>query len=67
MGHSTCPQELQDLRAWLLRTLPDAPPTRQELEGMSARQLKAFVAARGGSTHGLLEKSELLEAALNLL
>lgn len=67
MGHSTCPQELQDLRAWLLRVLPDAPPSRDELEGMSAKQLKAFVSSRGGSTYGLLEKAELLEAALKLI
>lgn len=28
MGHSSCPQELQDLKAFLAQTLPDKAPTR---------------------------------------
>lgn len=67
MGHSTCPQELQDLKRFLLKTLPDKAPTKEEVKKMSAKALKSFLQERGASAAGLLEKSELVEKALSLL
>ena len=67
MGHSTCPQELEDLRKFLLKMLPDEAPTKEQIEKMSARELKSFLKERGESAAGLLEKSELVEKALSLL
>lgn len=67
MGHSSCPQEMADLKAFLLRVLPDAGPSAAEVAAMSARELKAFIQGRGGSTVGLLEKQDLVDAALALL
>ena len=67
MGHSTCPQELRDVRAWLLRVLPEAAPTADEVRAMTAGQLKAFLQGRGVSTTGMLEKKEMVEAAMSLL
>ncbi|KIZ04648.1 hypothetical protein MNEG_3317 [Monoraphidium neglectum] len=43
---------------------PTHVPSREELEAMGARQLKALLAARGVSSEGLLEKSELVEKLL---
>lgn len=67
MGHSSCPQELQDVRNWLLRVLPDLPATREEVQSMSVGQLKAFLQGKGVNTTGMFEKSEMVEAALALL
>lgn len=67
MGHSTCPQELQDLKKFLLKTLPDKAVTKDDVEKMSARELKSFLQERGESAAGLLEKSELVAKALSLL
>ena len=74
MPHSTCSEELSDLKAFLKRVLPDENAkgvdekmTEEELRTMSARQLKEFIAARGGSTTGMLEKEELIEKATQLL
>eukprot|EP00887_Chlorella_sp_A99_P006666 scaffold3.g6666.t1 len=63
MGHSSCPQELQVMRRWLLKVLPDVPPSRAEVDRMSARELKAFLHGRGVSTAGLLEKGDLVAEA----
>ncbi|PSC76869.1 acyl-thioesterase 2 [Micractinium conductrix] len=67
MGHSSCPQELRDVREWLLKVLPDNPPTREEVRAMSGAQLKAFLRAKGVDTRGMLEKGEMVEAALAAL
>ncbi|PRW60012.1 Acyl- thioesterase 1 [Chlorella sorokiniana] len=67
MGHSSCPQELRDLRTWLLKVLPDTPPTKEEVQHMSVAQLKAFLQSKGVSTTGMFEKSEMVEKALSLL
>ena len=67
MGHSSCPQELRDVRGWLLRVLPDTPPSRADVQAMSARQLKGFLQGRGVTTAGLLEKQDLVERALQEL
>ncbi|KAL4459022.1 hypothetical protein ABPG75_013887 [Micractinium tetrahymenae] len=64
MGHSSCPQELRDLRAWLLRVLPDVAPTKEDVAAMSAKQLKAFLQSKGVNTTGMFEKAEMVEAAL---
>jgi hypothetical protein len=68
MGHSSCPQEMSDLKRFLLRVLgPDAGPSAEEVAAMSARELKALIVGRGASTAGLLEKQELVKMALSLL
>jgi hypothetical protein len=67
MGHSSCPQELRDLRTWLLKVLPDTPPTKEEVQHMSVAQLKAFLQSKGVSTTGMFEKSEMVEKAMSLL
>ena len=67
MGHSSCPQELGDLKRFLEKTLPAAAVTAEEIKGMSAKELKGFLQAKGVSTAGLLEKQELVAAALSAL
>jgi predicted esterase len=67
MGHSTCPQELQNLKQFLLKVLPDKALTKEDIEKMSAKELKGFLQERGASAVGLLEKSELVAKALSLL
>lgn len=63
MGHSSCPQELQDLKKFLLKTLPDTPvtkatPSKEDVEKMSTRELKSFLQENGETTAGLLEKRD---------
>ena len=41
--------------------------SEEEIETMSVRELKAFILGRGGSVAGLLEKSDLRQAARSLL
>ena len=67
MGHSSCPQEMMDLKKFLLRTLPDVGPSKEEIVKMSARELKSFVQSKGASTVGLLEKQDLVEKSLSLV
>lgn len=70
MGHSSCTEEMADLKRFLNTILPDiaaAPPTREEVSSMSTRQLKEFLHSQGISTVGLLEKNELLTKALDSL
>lgn len=57
-------QELDDVRDFLLRALPNAPPpTREQVERMSVRELKALLASRGVDTRSFLERSEFVERA----
>ncbi|KAK9825894.1 hypothetical protein WJX81_002532 [Elliptochloris bilobata] len=66
--HSTSMEELDDVRDFLLRALSDAPPpTREEVERMSVRELKALLTSRGVDTHSFLERSEFVERAKALL
>lgn len=67
MGHSSCPQELMDLKRFLLGVLPDVAPTKEQIQSMSARELKSFLQSKGESTVGLLEKQDLVAKALSLL
>lgn len=63
VGHSTCPQELQDLRAFLLRVLPEKQVTSEDVDGMSVKELRGFLGGRGVATNTFLEKSEFVAAA----
>lgn len=47
------------------RVSPSVPPHRADIEGMSVKELKQFLASKGVSVKGLYEKHELLEAALD--
>jgi len=67
MGHSSCPQELADLKRFLAKVLPEKVITGADVEAMSVRELKAFLQARGISVAGILEKEELVVKALNSL
>ena len=62
-GGSTMPPRLLSVH----RVLPDTPPTKEDVLGMSAGQLKAFLQSRGVSATGMFEKSEMVEKALSLL
>jgi predicted esterase len=65
LGHSTNAQELDDVRDWLLDLIPEPRISREELHHMSVKELKKFLAANGVNTNTMLEKSELLAAALS--
>ena len=67
MQHSTCSQEMQDMRAFLAAVLPPVEPKAEDINGMSVRELKTFISSRGGSSDSILEKSELQEKARSLL
>jgi hypothetical protein len=70
VGHSSCPQEMGDVRRFVLDLLPELPPpqrSRSDLEAMTGKELKQFLEGRGVSARGLFEKTELLEKALSLL
>lgn len=67
MGHSSCPLELEDLKRFLLKVLPDTPIRKEAILDMSAKELKVFISGRGESPSGLFEKRELVEKALSLL
>ena len=43
MGHSSCPAELEDIRAFLAKTLPATPPkplTAEEIDAMPVKELR---------------------------
>lgn len=63
VGHSTSPQELQDLRSFLLRAIPDKLPTSDEVEKMSVKELRQFLSSRGIATNTFIEKSEFVARA----
>ncbi|EIE21132.1 hypothetical protein COCSUDRAFT_37501 [Coccomyxa subellipsoidea C-169] len=64
MHHSTCPDELSDIRRFLSQTLPDAdPPSREDIDKMSVKELKQFLHSRSIDTRSFLEKSEFVERA----
>lgn len=67
MGHSSCPQEIEDLKRFLARVVPEKTITAADIETMSVRELKAFLQAQGISVAGILEKQELVVKALNSL
>ena len=67
MQHSTCFQEMEDMKAFLSSVLPPVAPKAEDIDGMSVRELKAFIASRGGSSDSILEKSELQQKARSLL
>ena len=71
MGHSSCAQEMQDFKQFLLKILPDGPKavamTTEQIEKLSAKELKLFIVSQGGSTVGLLEKPELVAKALSFI
>ena len=67
MGHSSCPQEMEDLKKFILRVLPEKPISEEDVRNMSAKELQRFITEKGGSTRGLLEKKELLDEALSML
>jgi predicted esterase len=67
MQHSTCHQEMQDMKAFLGAVLPAAQPRSEDIDSMSVRELKSFIASRGGNPQMSLEKSELVQQAKSLL
>lgn len=71
MAHSSCPQEIDHLGAWLKQTLPGdfklPAPSEDEVRRLKVGELKKLITSRGGSFAGLFEKSELIEAALKLI
>jgi predicted esterase len=73
LAHSANERELAELVKGLAAALaapPDAPPSREALAGMSAKQLKAFLVQRNAGSARIaacIEKSELLALALEVL
>lgn len=75
MGHESCAQEIQDLRAWLAVRIPDggaapaaaAAPIPADLEALSVKELKELLASRHVDISDCFEKSDLLRKARSLL
>ncbi len=67
MGHSACPQELDHLKHFLVRVLPERSITEADIKAMSARELKEFLQSKGIGVAGILEKQELVAKALSSL
>lgn len=70
MAHSAGPEELQDVRAFLLKLIPDdvgRRPSREEIDKMSVRSLMQFLTSKGVPVTGLVEKQELIDKAKSLL
>ena len=79
MGHSTCADEVSDLRAFLQSVVTSEPATASEpeppeppaavdtseLETMSSARLKAYLRERGLPTADCFERAELLARALS--
>ncbi|CAL5229963.1 g13394 [Coccomyxa viridis] len=68
--HSIGPQELQDIREFILKVLPEEtakPPALDDVDKMSVKELKAFLQSRSVNTRSILEKSELRDRVKALL
>lgn len=63
MQHSTCYEEMRDMKAFLERVIPDKKVTAEDIDSMSVRELKDFIASRGGDPSRSLEKGELRQQA----
>ncbi|KAK9811818.1 hypothetical protein WJX72_010752 [[Myrmecia] bisecta] len=64
LAHSSCAQEIDEARDFLLKVIPDKPPpTAAEVEQMSVKQLKEFLRSRHINTSTMLEKTELVARA----
>jgi len=66
MAHSTSRQELDDVKDFLLTIIPEeeaAPVTSEQIDGMSIRELMAYLGSKGIPTTGFLEKTEFISAA----
>eukprot|EP00959_Pyramimonas_sp_CCMP1952_P127019 2656564-Pyramimonas_sp.AAC.1 len=70
MGHSSCAQELTDVRAFVEKQLAKVavpPPSASEVEAMSVKELKAYLSSKGKDFSGCFEKSELVNLAKSTL
>lgn len=69
MGHSSCPQELDDLRDWLADVVagPEAKPTEAEIAAMPVRELKRRLQRAGVDLRPLIEKADLVNKAKEVL
>jgi hypothetical protein len=80
LQHSSSPQEVKDIRDFLVSKLPPTITTttysssekkrvvtKEKVETMTTRELKAFITEQGQSVVGLLEKHELVDKAKSLL
>lgn len=70
MQHSTCFEEMEDMKTFLMALLPpndDVEVKPEDIESMSVRELKSFIVRKGGDPSAMLEKGELKQAARSLL
>lgn len=69
MQHSTCYQEMEDMKRFLSTVLPASVKEvkEEDVDGMSVRELKSFIQSRGGDPSTMIEKAELRQAARSLL
>lgn len=70
MQHSTCYEEMRDMKEFLQRVIPPEPQqavTEEDISSMSVRELKHFLQSRGVDPSKFLEKSELLNEAKRLV
>jgi predicted esterase len=63
MQHSTCYEEMRDMKAFLEKVIPDKKLTVEDIDSMSVRELKDFISSRGDDPSKSLEKSELRQQA----
>jgi len=67
MQHSTCGEEIQDIKQFLENCLPAEKMTAENLSSKSVKELKQFLMQNGVDSAQFLEKSELIEKAKSLL
>lgn len=63
MQHSTCYDEMKDMKAFLQKVIPDIKLSVKDIDAMSVRELKDFIKSCGDDPSKSLEKGELREQA----
>lgn len=69
MGHSSCPGEMADVKLFIQKCIPDAPPAPipSDLESLSPKELKEILKARSIDTSDCFEKGDLVAKVRSLL
>eukprot|EP00238_Polyblepharides_amylifera_P010622 CAMPEP_0196579934 /NCGR_PEP_ID=MMETSP1081-20130531/25815_1 /TAXON_ID=36882 /ORGANISM="Pyramimonas amylifera, Strain CCMP720" /LENGTH=255 /DNA_ID=CAMNT_0041899659 /DNA_START=358 /DNA_END=1125 /DNA_ORIENTATION=+ len=73
LGHSSSPEEMRDVKKFISNLFPASasssvpPPTEEQINSMSVKELKAFLQSKSVNFAGCFEKSELLTLAKSSL
>ena len=67
MQHSTCPQEISDVRNVLEKWIPHTKVSESDIDSMSIKQLKEFLKSNGVDPTKYFEKTELVSKAKRIL